>query len=81
MLAVAEKLTDKSFFIRLNTITQVDDAVASDAIYHKLCWAKAIKKAKPKVELAYNYSKTLANIEFSILLKPTFLRAPILLWV
>ena len=59
MLFVAEKLTDKSFFIRLNKITQVDDPQLV-LMYHNLCWAKAKKKEKLK---AGNYSKTLADIK------------------
>ena len=67
MLSVAEKLTDKSFLIRLNTITQADVAIAND-MYHNLCWAKAQKKAEPKGELADSYSKTVFNfIETNIL--------------
>ena len=40
MLSVAQKLSDKTFFIRLNTITHADDALVKDVLYHNLCWAK-----------------------------------------
>ena len=33
-LAVAEKLDDKCFFIRLNTISKAYDAIANDVTYH-----------------------------------------------
>ena len=63
MLSVAENLPDKSFHICLNTITQDDDEIAYDVRYHNLCWAKGKKKPEPKVELANNHVKTLADIE------------------
>ena len=34
MLVVSEKLPDKSFFRRLNSIPKADDAVANDVVYH-----------------------------------------------
>ena len=55
MLAGAEKLDDKYFFIRLNTISKADDAIANDVIYHNLCWAKAKKKAFPKSNPAESF--------------------------
>lgn len=63
MLPVAEKPTDKYFFILLNTIIQASDGFSNDAMYHNLCWAKAKKKAEPNGELVDNYPKTLADIE------------------
>ena len=62
MLPVAEKPTDKYFFILLNTIIQAADGFGNDAMYHNLCWAKAKKKAEPNGELVNNYPKTLADI-------------------
>ena len=35
MLSVAQNLSDKTFFIRLNTITHTDDAITNDVLYHK----------------------------------------------
>ena len=32
MLSVAQKLSDKTFFIRLNTINHADDAIANDVL-------------------------------------------------
>ena len=63
MLAVAEKLDDKSFFNQLNTISKADDTIANDVIYHNLCWAKAKKKVLPKSKPVESYSNTLADIE------------------
>ena len=63
MLSAAERLIDKPFPIRLSRITQVDDAIYNDAMYHNLYWTKAKKKAEPKVELVDNYLKTIPNIE------------------
>ena len=34
MLVVSEKLPDKSFFRRLNSIPKADDGVANDVVYH-----------------------------------------------
>ena len=39
MLRVAEKLVDKSFFLRLNTIPSANDAVANEVKYHLKCWS------------------------------------------
>ena len=63
MLSVAQKLSDKTFFIRLNTITHADDAITNDVLYHKLCWAKAKILAEPKPKPVENYVKTVADIE------------------
>ena len=38
MRDVAKHLADKGFFIRLNSISSANDAVASDARYHLQCW-------------------------------------------
>ena len=37
MLKVSEKLVDKSFFHRMNSITNAEDAVANEVIYHDVC--------------------------------------------
>ena len=47
MLVVSEKLPDKSFFRRLNSIPKADDAVANDVVYHGTCWIKAKREAAP----------------------------------
>ena len=40
MLKVAEKLEDKSFYLRLNAIRNAADPVANDVRYHLKCWVK-----------------------------------------
>ena len=65
MLSVSKKLSDKGFFRRLNSISSAADAIASDVMYHNLCWADAKKKATPKSEQSANYSRTLADIEIT----------------
>ena len=57
VLSVAQKLSDKTFFIRLNTITHADDAIAKDVLYHNLCWEKAKRLAKQKPKSVENYAK------------------------
>ena len=63
MFDVSSKLSDKTFFHRLNSMSIAVDAVTNDVIYHNLCWAKAKKKAVPKQKPAENYIKTLLNVE------------------
>ena len=63
MLSIAQKLSDKTFFIRLNTIIHADDAIANDVLYHNLCWAKTKRLTEPKPKPVENYGKTLADIE------------------
>ena len=41
MLKVSARLQDKSFFRRLNSITNAKDAVANEVVYHNPCWVKA----------------------------------------
>ena len=40
MLEVAEKLTDRSFFLRLNSIPNASDAIANGMQYHLNCWVQ-----------------------------------------
>ena len=47
MLVVSENLRDKSFFRRLNSIPNADDAVANYVVYHGTCWIKAKREAAP----------------------------------
>ena len=48
MLEIATKLSDKNFFLRLNTIPIAADAVANDVLYHLTCWTKAQRDAVPR---------------------------------
>ena len=65
MHKVAEQLSDKSFFRRLNSISAANDATANDVQYHNLCWAKAKREAErlqaPVKE--EDYLRTLSAIE------------------
>ena len=47
MSVVSEKLSDKSFFRKLNSIPNGDDEVANDVVYHDTCWIKAKREAAP----------------------------------
>ena len=38
MHEVAKMITNKDFFLRLNTIPNAEDAVANDVVYHLRCW-------------------------------------------
>ena len=51
MLKVAEKLEDKSFYLRLNAILNAADAVVNDARYHLKCWVKMQRLIDPKKDL------------------------------
>ena len=68
MLSVANKLEDKSFFLRLNTIPKADDTVANNVKYHLKCWA-ACKQTASKINLLQvddeyeNYAQTVSDIE------------------
>ena len=48
MLSVFKKLEDKSFFRHLNSISDAEDVVANDVLYHYLCWNSAKRQAEPK---------------------------------
>ena len=45
MFSVANKVSSKDFFMRLNSIPNPEDGVANDVRYHLPCWVKA-KKAQ-----------------------------------
>jgi len=50
MLHVAEKMEDKGFFLRLNTIPSAADAVANEVKYHLKCWSsckQSVNKVHP----------------------------------
>ena len=50
MLAVAEKLPDKSLYLRMSSIPNSADAVANDTQYHKTCWVYAERSIQQGVE-------------------------------
>ena len=67
MLRVAKDLPDPSFFLRMNSIPNADDAVANDVKYHLNCWVLAQRSAvKCNVELMKemnDINRILADIE------------------
>ena len=75
MLVVSEKLSDKSFFRRLNSIPKADDAVADDVFYHGTCWIKVKREAAPKTVVTENFVKTLSDIELLKLIELIFNKA------
>ena len=43
---VAEKLQEKEFYIRVNSISDPTDDVANDVKYHRRCWVYAQREAE-----------------------------------
>ena len=77
MLVVLEKLRDKLFFRRLNSIPKADDAVANDAVYHDTCWIKAKREAGLKTIVTENYVvNTLSDIGLLNLIELRFSTKP-----
>ena len=52
MLHVANKLTDKSFFIHLSSNNAADEAIANNVKYHLTCWV--LKQREAKLTIQYN---------------------------
>ena len=44
MLSVSEKLSDKGFFRKLNSISSAANAIANDVMYYNFCWADVKKQ-------------------------------------
>ena len=63
MLKVSEIFVDKSFFRRMNSITNAEDAVAKEVVYHDICWVKAKREAQPKPIKFENFIETLSDIK------------------
>ena len=76
MLVVSEKLPDKSFFRRLNSIPKADDAVASNFVYHDICWIRAKREVAPETVVTENFVKTLSDIELLNLIELRFSTKP-----
>ena len=72
MLKVSEKLLDKTFFRRMNSITNAEDAVANEVVYHDAYWVKAKREAQPKPIKVENFVETLSNIELVNCLNQNF---------
>ena len=73
MLKVSEKLVDNSFFRRMNSKTNAEDAVANEVVYHDVCWVQAKREAQPKPIKVENFVETLSDIEFVNCLESKFL--------
>ena len=52
MFPVANKISNKDFFFRLNSVLNPEDGVANDARYYLSCWVKAKKEAQ-RIERVY----------------------------
>ena len=65
MLSVAQKLSNKGFYRRLNTISAANDAPASDVMYHNICWVNAKRKADKAYETfsEKDYINALSDVE------------------
>ena len=61
MFSVANKISNKDFFLRLNSIPISEDGVANDVRYHLPCWVKA-KKETQRIERVVTTDKE-ENIE------------------
>ena len=76
MSVVSEKLPDKSFFRKLNSIPKADDEVANDVVYDHTCWIKAKGEAAPKTVVTENFVKTLSDLELLNLIELRFSTKP-----
>ena len=46
MFSIANEISNKDFFLELNSIPNPEDGVANDVRYHLPCWVKAKKEAQ-----------------------------------
>ena len=76
MLSIFKKLEDKSFFRRLNSISDAEDAVANDVLYHYICWNSAKRQAEPKSYPIYNAIKATSDIEILSFIESFFNHDP-----
>ena len=61
---MSAKLTNRNFFIRLNSLSDPTDAVANDVQYHQLCWIYAQRDAQPPKDKVLNQKHcVIADIE------------------
>ena len=70
MLDVAKCLSNKDFFLRLNTITLAGDAIANDVEYHLKCWVLVqrevqndILNEKDEIQELEDFNRAIADIE------------------
>ena len=57
----------------MNSITNAEDAVANEVIYHDVCWVKAKREAQPKPIKVENIAETLSDIKVVNCLESKFL--------
>ena len=74
MFFVANKISNKDFFLRLNSIPNPEDGVANDVRYHLPCWVKAKKETQRKERVVTtdkeeNIGQFLSDIEILNLIK------------
>ena len=74
MLQVAEKLQEKEFYIRVNSISDPTDAVANDVKYHRRCWVYAQREAEGSddnddIQDIVVTSRVISNIELKNMIK------------
>ena len=65
MLSRAQKLSNKGFCRRLNTISAANNAPANDVMYHKTCWVNAKREADKTYETfpEKDYINALSDVE------------------
>ena len=65
MLSVAQKLSNKGFYRRFNTISAANDAPANDAMYHNSCWVNVKRDADKTYETfsEKDYINALSDVE------------------
>ena len=54
MFSVATKISNKDYFLRLNSIPNPEDGVANDVRYHLPCWVKAKKRSTTNRKACYD---------------------------
>ena len=66
MLEVAKKLSDRSFFLRLNSIPNADDAIANNVQYISVCWVlaqRSVNSSSTTIQELEDIDRVLADIE------------------
>ena len=65
MLSVAQKVSNKGFYRRLNTISAANDAPVNDVMYHNSCWVNAKRDADKTYETFSEkyYINVLSDVE------------------
>ena len=66
MLELSSKLTDKSFYIRLNTIPSAHGATANDVRYHLRCWSAVKRETKRSLSTQSTPEESIIQTTFDI---------------